>query len=76
MQNIISTPLLTSFYNDDVKLWNFLFYGRRTPLKCTSRKIRNVLQIEQDGVKAIKYKTAQIPILRYILTAIAAMVAY
>ena len=53
-----------------MKLWNFLFYGRRTPLKCTSRKIRNILQIEQDGVKAIKYKTAQIPILRYILAAI------
>ena len=53
-----------------MKLWNFLFYGRRTPLKCTSRKIRNILQIEQDGVKAIKYKTALIPILRYILAAI------
>ena len=52
-----------------MKLWNFLFYGRRTPLKCTSRKIRNILQIEQDGVKAIKYKTALIPILRYILAA-------
>ena len=62
--------MLTSFYHDDVKLWNFLFYGRRTPLKCTSRKIRNILQIEQDGVKAIKYKTALIPILRYILAAI------
>ena len=36
----------------------------------TSRKIRNILQIEQDGVKAIKYKTALIPILRYILAAI------
>ena len=53
-----------------MKLWNFLFYGRRTPLKWTSRKIRNILQIEQDGVKAIKYKTALIPILRYILAAI------
>ena len=53
-----------------MKLWNFLFYGRRTPLKCTSRKIRNILQIEQDGVKAIKYKTALIPIFRYILAAI------
>ena len=53
-----------------MKLWNFLFYGRRTPLKCTSRKIRNILQIEQDGVKAIKYKRALIPILRYILAAI------
>ena len=62
--------MLTSFYHDDVKLWNFLFYGRRTPLKCTSRKIRNILQIEQDGVKVIKYKTALILILRYILAAI------
>ena len=53
-----------------MKLWNFLFYGRRTPLKCTSRKIRNILQIEQDGVKVIKYKTALILILRYILAAI------
>ena len=53
-----------------MKLWNFLFYGQRIPLKCTSRKIRNILQIEQDGVKATKYKTAQIPILRYILAAI------
>ena len=53
-----------------MKLSNFLVYGRRTPLKCTSRRVRNILQIEQDGVKAIKYKTAQIPILRYILAAI------
>ena len=37
---------------------------------CMSRNIANIWQFEHDGVKAIKYKTARIPILSYILAAI------